>query len=216
MSPSPERAAGTDRRAWALALLVGVAVLAAGALLVAGDGGPLPGEVAVVEALNAVPTAVGLPFQVVMQLGTWPAGVVAVAVVARWQRDRDPAGPIALAIAVLLAFRTDNVVKGVLERPRPSAVVEGLEVRDHIGGWAYPSGHTTMAVAIAAAVHPLLPRRGRLVVWTLAALVAVTRVHVAAHWPLDLVGGAALGTALAAVAWLAVRTLGRGSGSRRR
>lgn len=195
------------RGRWALLLVTSLAVLAGGALLVAGDGGPLPGEVAIVEALNAVPTAIGLPFRAVMQLGTWPAGVIAVAVVARWQRDRDPAGPIALAIAVLLAFRTDNVVKGVLERPRPSAVVEGLEVRDHIGGWAYPSGHTTMAVAIAAAVHPLLPRRGRLVVWTLAALVAVTRVHVAAHWPLDLVGGAALGVALAAAAWLAVGLL---------
>ncbi|MGV3758457.1 MAG: phosphatase PAP2 family protein [Actinomycetota bacterium] len=38
---------------------------------------------------------------------------------------------------------------------------------------------------------------------------AVARLHVGAHWPLDLVGGAALGLTIAAAAWLVVDRLPR-------
>jgi undecaprenyl-diphosphatase len=38
-----------------------------------------------------------------------------------------------------------------------------------------------------------LPRRWRPVAWALAGVVALARVYVGAHLPLDVVGGAALG-----------------------
>jgi membrane-associated phospholipid phosphatase len=197
------------RRASAATLVASLLVLAAGAWAV-GDGDPLPGEVGAVETWNAVPAAVGWPLRAVMQLGTLWAGLLAVAASAWWCRRAGMRAPAALFLSVAVAFRLDNVLKDLIERPRPYDRLPDLVARDHVGGFAYPSGHTTMAVAIVAALHPVLPRPGRAVAWALATLVAVARLHVGAHWPLDLVGGAALGTAIAAAAWLVVDRLPRG------
>ena len=196
------------RRRAVAALLVGLVVLGLGAWLV-GDGDPLPGEVGAVEAWNGLPAAVGWPLRAVMQLGTLWAGLAAVAACAWWCRRAGMLAPAATFLAVAMAFRFDNLLKDLIERPRPYDVLPDLVARDHVGGFAYPSGHTTMAVAIVAALHPVLPRPGRTAAWTLAALVAVARLHVGAHWPLDLVGGAALGIAIGAAAWLVVDRLPR-------
>ncbi|WP_237479132.1 phosphatase PAP2 family protein [Lichenibacterium dinghuense] len=63
---------------------------------------------------------------------------------------------------------------------------------------SFPSGHTTSAFAAAVALGLVSPR---LRPWLLggAALVGISRVVVGAHYPSDVVGGAALGS-LAAVA----------------
>ncbi|MGV3758638.1 MAG: phosphatase PAP2 family protein [Actinomycetota bacterium] len=206
----PARRGLTDggRRAALVTLAVAVVVLGLGAWAV-GDGQPLPGEVGTVEAWNRLPAAVGWPLRAIMQLGTLWAGLAAVAAAAWWCRRVGMLAPAALLLSVAVAYRLDNVLKDLIERPRPYDVLPDLVARDHVGGFAYPSGHTTMAVAIVAALHPILPRRGQVVAWTLAALVAVARLHVGAHWPLDLVGGAALGLTIAAAAWLVVDRLPR-------
>jgi undecaprenyl-diphosphatase len=198
-----------DARRWtAIALLAALAVLALGAGAV-GDGDPLPGEVGAVEAWNGLPAAAGWPLRVVMQLGTLWVGLLAVVGAAWWCRRVGMLAPAAILLSVAIGYRLDNVLKDVIERPRPYDVLPDVVARDQVGGFAYPSGHTTMAVAIVAALHPVLPRPGRVVAWVLAALVAVARLHVGAHWPLDLVGGAALGIAIAAAAWLLVDRLPR-------
>jgi len=195
-------------RAALTVLAAGLLVLALGAWAV-GDGEPLPGEVGAVEAWNGLPAVVGWPLRAVMQLGTLWFGLLAVTATAWRCRRVGMLAPAALFVSVAIAFRLDNVLKDLIERPRPYDVRPDLQARDHVGGFAYPSGHTTMAVAIAAALHPVLPRPARAVAWGLAALVAVARLHVGAHWPLDLVGGAALGIAVAAAAWLVVDHLPR-------
>lgn len=195
------------RQLWSV-LVVALAVLSLLALAVSGPR-YLWGEVGAVEAVNAVPSWIGWPFRVVMQLGTlWVAMPVVVAVA--WATRRDgTATAAALTLAVTVAFRADNVLKDVIERPRPSALLAGLHHREEIGGFGFPSGHTTMAVAIVASVHPALAPRWRPVAWALAATTAVTRMHVGVHWPADLAGGAALGVAVAAASWLVVERLPR-------
>src|SRR5690606_39138136 len=104
----------------ALALVLTAAaslvVLAAGAVLVS-DQTYLVGETAVVLALNAVPTAIGWPFRVVMQLGTLWVGA-ALAAYLLFRSDRFGWAPgVALTVSALLAFRSDNVLKEIIERP---------------------------------------------------------------------------------------------------
>ena len=181
----------------ALAVLVVTAIAAS-------DQRVLPGEVAVLEAANDIPTALGWPLRVVMQLGTLWAALVVVAAVAIRTLKQGLVPAVATFVAVLLAFRLDNLLKDVIDRPRPEQLVDGVRVREEIGGFGFPSGHTTMACALAAALHPLLPPFWRRVAWAGAAIVAIARMHVGVHLPLDLVGGAALGTAIGAAAWLAV------------
>ena len=185
--------------------LAAASIAFVGLAVVASDQRILWGEAGAVEAVNGLPDAAGWPLRVVMQLGTLWVAVAIVAVVAwrTWARDRMPT--FALGIAVALAFRIDNVLKAVIERPRPPAAVDGLDVREHIGGFAFPSGHTTMAAALAAALHPVLPRPWRPVLWALVLVVGAGRLHVGVHWPLDVLGGITLGIAIGTVAWLVVR-----------
>jgi membrane-associated phospholipid phosphatase len=64
----------------------------------------------------------------------------------------------------------------------------------------FPSGHTATTAALAVVLGVRLPtRRGRrtaaLALGVMTALVALSRVYIADHWPLDVLGGAALGAA---------------------
>ena len=53
-------------------------------------------------------------------------------------------------------------------------------------------------MALASVASPYLSRRARRVAWTLAAVVCLSRVYVGVHWPLDVIGGAAVGFAVGA------------------
>jgi membrane-associated phospholipid phosphatase len=193
-----------DVRVTAVLVAVAVAVLIALAVAVSGQR-YLVGEVAVLETANALPPAIGWPLRVVMVLGTLPAAVALTAAVARWARRAPLAGTWAVLVSAVIAFRADNVLKESIDRPRPPAVVADLDVRESIGGFGFPSGHSTMAFALAAALQPILPSRWRWLAWVLAALVGIARMYVGVHWPADVVGGAALGTAIGGATWLGVR-----------
>ena len=70
---------------------------------------------------------------------------------------------------------------------------------------AFPSGHTCLAFATAAALAMIYPR-GRIVFYAIAALVGVERVLEGAHYPSDVVAGAIFGIAAAFVAqWILSR-----------
>ena len=63
---------------------------------------------------------------------------------------------------------------------------------------SFPSAHTTIAFACATVTTYFWPRLGPSV-FLLAVAIAFSRVYVGVHYPLDIVGGAALGTAIGAV-----------------
>jgi undecaprenyl-diphosphatase len=68
----------------------------------------------------------------------------------------------------------------------------------HPAGLSFVSGHAIITFAIAGLLALVLPRRWAVVVFVLASLNAVARVYLGAHNPLDVVGGAAVGLAIAA------------------
>ena len=72
--------------------------------------------------------------------------------------------------------------------PRP------LVPTPHTG--AFPSGHSATAFACATVIAWASPRLA-VPAFVLAALVAWSRVYVGVHWPLDVLGGAALGVLVA-------------------
>jgi undecaprenyl-diphosphatase len=72
-------------------------------------------------------------------------------------------------------------------------VIRGAEAH----GRGYVSGHAAVVATLLAVAWPALGRRGRIVCATLAVAVCLSRVHVGAHLPLDVVGGAGLGLAVA-------------------
>jgi len=122
---------------------------------------------------------------------------------ARAARKGDPA--IALRLGAVLGAEslfTNGVVKMAFRRIRPQDHFTHDEelpygMRRPITS-SFPSGHA--ATAFMAAM--LLSKGTRLApaYFTLAALVAYSRVHVRMHHPADVIGGATLGLALGAIA----------------
>ena len=85
-------------------------------------------------------------------------------------------------------------MKSVVGRERPAGLPVGAVLHEGaVGGVGFISGHAAVAAALATAAAPYLGRRGRRTVWALAWAVALARVYVGAHLPLDIVGGVAAG-----------------------
>ncbi|WP_280368627.1 lysylphosphatidylglycerol synthase domain-containing protein [Nocardia wallacei] len=145
--------------------------------------------------INDLPSWVAPALWPLMQLGTIGAvGVTAVTALLfrRVRLARD------LAAAGILAYVLALVVKHLVGRARPDALLPDLVLRSHQGGLGFVSGHAAVAAALAAAAAPWLPRPWRRVVWAAAATVALARVFMGAHLILDVFGGAALGWTIAA------------------
>ncbi|MFE1444353.1 phosphatase PAP2 family protein [Streptomyces sp. NPDC058739] len=101
--------------------------------------------------------------------------------------------PLAAGIAVLV-----NVpIRGFVERPRPFLDHQGLEVL--VSGktdYSFVSDHATITMAMAVGLF-VANRRFGLVGIGLALLEGFCRVYMGVHYPTDVIGGFALGTAVA-------------------
>ncbi len=89
--------------------------------------------------------------------------------------------------------------KGLIESPRPAAVVDHVQMRvvgEILHNVSMPSGHTLTAFSVASALYFALPQPGRtqhLWLFALAAGAGLSRIAVGAHWPGDVAAGMALG-----------------------
>ena len=199
MTRSLTPAAGRRRRHDGVVLAAALCVLATTALLALG-GGVARWE----QALFRWGNAGGPPEPVVwtvMQLGNLVA-VPAVALLAVAVRR------VRLAVEVLVggvaAYLLARVLKELVDRGRPGALLADVVLRGHAdAGRGFPSGHAAVVGALACLVLPRVPPRWRWAVGATALLVCLARVHVGAHLPLDVVGGAALGMASASAVLLA-------------
>ncbi|MGX1131632.1 undecaprenyl-diphosphatase [Streptomyces glaucescens] len=101
--------------------------------------------------------------------------------------------PLAAGVAVLV-----NVpIRGFVERPRPFMEHDGLEVL--VTGktdYSFVSDHATITMAIAVGLF-VANRKYGLVGIGLALFEGFCRVYMGVHYPTDVVGGFALGTAVA-------------------
>lgn len=101
--------------------------------------------------------------------------------------------PLAAGIAVLV-----NVpIRGFVERPRPFLTHEGLDVLvEGKTDYSFVSDHATITMAMAVGLF-VAHRKFGLFGIGLALLEGFCRVYMGVHYPTDVVGGFALGTAVA-------------------
>jgi membrane-associated phospholipid phosphatase len=115
--------------------------------------------------------------------------------------------------AIALPGVVVTVVKRLIGRARP-LVGGGVDPFMYVPlGWnvdyaSLPSGHATDAFAAAMAIGALWPKT-RPLMWTYALIIAASRVVLTAHFPSDVLAGAAvgLGGVLLVRAWFASRGL---------
>ena len=96
-----------------------------------------------------------------------------------------------------LAVHVNVPIMGCVERPRPFRTHEGLEVL--VSGktdYSFVSDHATITMAMAVALF-VAHRKFGVVGILLALLEGFCRVYMGVHYPTDVVGGFALGTAVA-------------------
>jgi len=114
-------------------------------------------------------------------------------------------------VAVGLPGLVSTVVKRWIGRVRPSAfgpfAYEPFSWRPEYA--SFPSGHATTAFAALVAIGFVFPRV-RPALWVYAVLIAASRVMVCAHYPSDVIVGAAFGAfgALLVRDWFVARRLG--------
>jgi glycosyltransferase 2 family protein len=132
------------------------------------------------------------PIWVCMQMGNGLSAVAAPAALVL--AGRRPTDAARVSIAAFGGWQLAKAVKGVIRRDRPNVLLSGVNLRDgDPGGRGFVSGHATVAMAVATATAPLVGRPARTALFAAAAVTAIARVHVGAHLPLDVVGGAGLG-----------------------
>ena len=112
-------------------------------------------------------------------------------------------------VAVLLATGTTQILNRLVDRPRPPADSPARRSLPHQPtAPSFPSSHTAAATAFTTAVARRKP-------WVAAALaplagtLAYGRVRLRAHWPTDVLGGAALGAGAGRLARSAATALCR-------
>jgi membrane-associated phospholipid phosphatase len=177
-------------------VLVASLAVFAGCAVVAADGRVGPLERALFHAVNGLPDWLYQPMLLFQYLGVLAMPLVVALGALVFRRWRLAA---ALVLVVPLKLALERLVKLLVHRERPGTTVGDAVLRGvHPAGLSFVSGHAIITFAIAGLLALVLPRRWAVVAFVLATLNAVARVYLGAHNPLDVVGGAAVGLAIAA------------------
>jgi membrane-associated phospholipid phosphatase len=180
--------------------------------VVAADGRVGPVERATFHAVNGLPEWLYRPMVLFQYLGVLAMPLVVAAGALAFRRWR-LAGALVLVVPLKLAL--ERVVKLLVARERPGTTVPHAVLRGvHSAGLSFVSGHAIITFAIAGLLALVLPRRWGIVAFVLASLNAVARVYLGAHNPLDVVGGAVVGLAIAAALDLVLNVAGDRQSSR--
>ncbi|MFI5976180.1 phosphatase PAP2 family protein [Streptomyces sp. NPDC051452] len=179
-------------------------------MIIAFDGSSIDGSV-YEDVVSRAQNAPGWLDDMVSLWSTYGLAVFAVLMVIGWWRARRTGAAhavtaLAVPVVVIVAYGVDMGVKSIVREDRPcqSLHVRTLEACPAPGDWSFPSNHAALAVAAAVALVFVSRRLGAVAVVAALAM-GVSRVWVGAHYPHDVLAGAAVGGLVALTAMLVLR-----------
>jgi undecaprenyl-diphosphatase len=162
------------------------------------------GEARVFHALNGLPDWLLPVLWLPMQLGNLVVGCLAGLAVAIF--DGDLAVGVGVVLATVLKLVTERIVRREMSdyltvRQRPGTSQVGAILRGDVpaSGPSFPSGHVILVAAIGPVVASNIPGIWWWVPILAIVLVAVGRVYVGAHNPLDVSAGLGAGLLLGGI-----------------
>jgi membrane-associated phospholipid phosphatase len=156
----------------------------------AGRGTLVLGEEHILVFLYGLPEELRLFFLAVTFLGS--AWVLAVVLIALLMKERFDIATRVMA-AGIASYIVVGLAKELVGRPRPGELADLLQRELLVFGYGFPSAHTALATAIALVLAVYLPRKRRFIVPVWIGLVALSRMYLGVHAPLDIVGGFCIG-----------------------
>ncbi|MBI2285450.1 phosphatase PAP2 family protein [Candidatus Saccharibacteria bacterium] len=178
-----------------IAAVVALAVLIVATLMALSDN-VAQWEISVFRFVNDWPDFVFPIIWPFMQYGGFLTIPIVSAVAFYFKRKRLAIKLLGGGVGIYLAA---IVIKNFVERGRPVDLLTGVNSREIFtgGSFGFTSGHAAVAATIVTYTLVYLPKRWRIASIAVLAIVAVGRLYVSAHFPLDIIGGAALGIAVA-------------------
>ena len=92
----------------------------------------------------------------------------------------------------------NKLLKPLFDRTRPYYVLDYEPLIPPVGDASFPSGHTAVSFAAATAIYAINKKWG-IAAYAFAVLMGFSRLYLGVHFPLDVLGGALVGTVAAKI-----------------
>lgn len=148
------------------------------------------GEEHLLTLIYDMPEELRLMFLILTMLGSlWVMSIILSVLLIKERFD------IALRVIIsgFSALAITALAKEFIGRPRPGLLTDIFQRELLVFGYGYPSGHTALATSVVLILGAYLPKSRRAIVPIWIGVVAVSRLYLGVHAPLDIVGGFVIG-----------------------
>lgn len=104
-------------------------------------------------------------------------------------RDYLPEVAVKMLIVLAVSQLITQIIKRLVNRPRPFRVMDNVLTKNFPScRYSFPSGHTCAAFTLAFVLSGSIPGLS-MIFYSLASLVAISRIYLGVHYPTDVIVG---------------------------